>query len=79
MPAVSPTRSHPRMSPTAVSPPSPSGRPHRAVPHGFLPSPRPKERAVSELGLRELKQRHMQNLKRLAEAYVPLCPHRLRR
>ncbi|GJE84452.1 hypothetical protein PsYK624_005280 [Phanerochaete sordida] len=57
------------MSPTRSSPPSsPAGRPQRSVPHGFLPSPRPKERAISELGIRELRQRHVRNVKRLEES-----------
>ncbi|KIP12657.1 hypothetical protein PHLGIDRAFT_97222 [Phlebiopsis gigantea 11061_1 CR5-6] len=52
------------MSPTAAS----SGRPHKPVPHGFLPSPRPKEHPISDMGVRELRHRHVQNMKKLEEA-----------
>lgn len=37
---------------------------------GFRPSPRPKQRPINEMTLRELQDRHILNVKLLASPYV---------
>ncbi|KAI0091943.1 hypothetical protein BDY19DRAFT_927637 [Irpex rosettiformis] len=64
MPQVSPTRTHPRMSPTSASSSSPS-RPHRRS--VFMPSTRPKHKPVAEMTIQELQDRHAYNSRRLRE------------
>ena len=48
---------------------SPVRRKNPIIP-GFRPSPRPKQRPINEMTLRELQDRHILNVKLLASPYV---------
>ena len=48
---------------------SPVRRKHPIIP-GFRPSPRPKQRPIDEMTVRELQDRHILNAKLLASPYV---------
>ena len=50
---------------------SPVRRKNPIIP-GFRPSPRPKQRPINEMTLRELQDRHILNVKLLASPYVSL-------
>lgn len=58
------------MSSPPKSPVSPTGKARRAIPHGFLATPKAKTKTVPEMTLRELHDRHYQNKQFLAAPCV---------
>lgn len=62
---MSPTRNHPRMSPTATSPTST----RKPVPTGFV-AYKPKQKPIPAMNVRELTDHYARNVSILSAPYV---------